>query len=157
MNSNILFETCNLNGSALINASSPFAPPHPSFSSSTLNTQEEHQQSNATATTTSSLQPPSFYSTYTTTTTLKEKEHEEEEIILQSLEYWNNFIKKNYSPIIDMFSGLFMGEIICDKCKTEMLVLNLIISSLNGSLWLQSTMSYSSFSSAISSLSANTS
>lgn len=47
------------------------------------------------------------------------KEHEEEEIILQSLDYWNNFIKKNYSPVIDMFSGLFMGEIICDKCKNR--------------------------------------
>ena len=47
------------------------------------------------------------------------KEHEEEEIILQSLEYWNSFIKKNYSPIIDMFTGLFMGEIICHKCNNR--------------------------------------
>jgi ubiquitin carboxyl-terminal hydrolase 8 len=46
-------------------------------------------------------------------------EHPREEIIFKSLEYWDSYIKKNYSPIIDMFSGLFMSEVCCLNCNKK--------------------------------------
>ncbi len=42
-----------------------------------------------------------------------------EETIFKSLDYWDNYIKKNYSPIIDIFTGLFMGEITCKTCNSK--------------------------------------
>ena len=41
------------------------------------------------------------------------------ETIYKSLDYWETYLKKNHSPIIDIFSGLFMGEVTCSKCKKK--------------------------------------
>jgi ubiquitin carboxyl-terminal hydrolase 8 len=41
------------------------------------------------------------------------------ETIYKSLDYWDSYLKKNHSPIIDIFSGLFMGQITCTKCNKK--------------------------------------
>lgn len=41
------------------------------------------------------------------------------ETIYKSLDYWDSYVKKNYSPIIDIFSGLFMNQITCTKCNKK--------------------------------------
>jgi ubiquitin carboxyl-terminal hydrolase 8 len=48
-------------------------------------------------------------------------EHQREETIFKSLEYWDGYIKKNHSPIIDIFSGLFMSEVNCLNCNKKSL------------------------------------
>lgn len=45
--------------------------------------------------------------------------HSREETIYRSLDFWDNYIKKNYSPIIDLFTGLFISEIKCNKCNNK--------------------------------------
>lgn len=45
--------------------------------------------------------------------------HAREETIYRSLDFWDNYIKKNYSPIIDLFTGLFINEINCSKCNNK--------------------------------------
>jgi ubiquitin carboxyl-terminal hydrolase 8 len=41
------------------------------------------------------------------------------ETIYRSLDYLDSFLKKNHSPIIDIFTGLFAGEVICSKCHKK--------------------------------------
>ncbi len=45
--------------------------------------------------------------------------HTKLETIYKSLDYWDSYIKKNHSPIIDIFSGLFMSQVTCTKCNKK--------------------------------------
>jgi ubiquitin carboxyl-terminal hydrolase 8 len=45
--------------------------------------------------------------------------HAREETIYKSLDFWDSYIQKNYSPIIDLFTGLFISEITCSKCNNK--------------------------------------
>ena len=39
------------------------------------------------------------------------------ETIYKSLDYWDSYLKKNHSPIIDIFTGLYLNQIICTQCN----------------------------------------
>lgn len=40
---------------------------------------------------------------------------------ISSLYFWKKFLKNNHSPIIDIFTGLFLTQIECSVCKTKSL------------------------------------
>lgn len=40
-----------------------------------------------------------------------------EEAISKSLSFWQKFLKKNHSVIIDIFTGLFFSQVKCSNCK----------------------------------------
>jgi len=44
------------------------------------------------------------------------KLHLKEDAIHKSLLYWQNFIKKNHSVIIDIFTGLYLNSVQCKQC-----------------------------------------
>ena len=39
------------------------------------------------------------------------------ETIYKSLDYWDSYLKKNHSPVIDIFTGLYLNQIICTQCN----------------------------------------
>ena len=43
--------------------------------------------------------------------------HLKQDIILKGMMYWQNFLKKNHSAIIDIFTGLYVSTIVCSQCK----------------------------------------
>ena len=44
-------------------------------------------------------------------------EHLKEYAFTKGVEYWQNFLKKNHSAIIDIFTGLFFTQIKCKNCN----------------------------------------
>jgi len=45
------------------------------------------------------------------------KKHPADKIIMNACIYWRNYIKKGYSLVTKLFTGLYYSRIICDKCK----------------------------------------
>ena len=41
------------------------------------------------------------------------------ETIYKSLDYWDSYLKKNHSPVIDIFTGLYLNQIICTQCNKK--------------------------------------
>lgn len=48
---------------------------------------------------------------------LYKNENLKNDAILKSISFWQKFLKKNHSTIIDIFTGLFFNEIQCLNCK----------------------------------------
>jgi ubiquitin carboxyl-terminal hydrolase 8 len=45
-------------------------------------------------------------------------EHLAEDAIYKSLQFWQKFLKKNHSAIIDIFTGLHLNTVKCEECET---------------------------------------
>ena len=63
-----------------------------------------------------------------------------QETIFKSLEFWDSYMKNNYSIITDLFTGLYLNEIICSHCDNRTItfeafnIFQLPISNSNTSL-----------------------
>jgi ubiquitin carboxyl-terminal hydrolase 8 len=47
------------------------------------------------------------------------KTNEEYELNYKFIKFWKKYLKNNYSPIIEIFTGQYIGEIICSNCNNK--------------------------------------
>ena len=47
------------------------------------------------------------------------KEHLHEDAFFKGLMFWKTFLNKNHSVIIDIFTGLYFSEVVCENCNNH--------------------------------------